>query len=325
MKNQFVASHHAAGNKKRFLGQETRAKIRHLPAILKATYKSWMEQDPFRQSAVIAYYAIFSLPALLVIVIAVASFIFEKDVVTGRLSSEISKLMGTSTAKQIEDMIANASIGNKSVIATILAVITILIGATGVFVQLQKSLNMIWEVKPVAGKKAFLKLLQTRLLSFGMILSIGFLLIISLVVTSVISILGDWLTLQLPQLAVFIMQAINFIISFGIITILFAVIYKYLPDAKIRWKDVWSGAIMTSVLFSIGKLALGLYFAKADPTSAYGAAGSIVLIMLWISYSGMIFFFGAEFTRQYTSWGGKEITPAESAEKDPLARVKINK
>ena len=301
----------------------SRFKIKELPAIFKSSFKAWNAQDPFRQSAVIAYYAVFSLPALLVVIIAVAGFIFGREAVTGQLSAQIGKMMGADTAKQIEEMIANAAIGNKSVWATILAVITILIGASGVFVQLQKSLNMIWEVKAATGKKAILKLLQTRLLSFGMILSIGFLLIISLVITSLISFFGDWMNAQLPDMAVIIMQVLNFLISFGIITLLFALMYKYLPDAKIKWNEVWVGAILTSILFSIGKQALGFYFGKADPSSAYGAAGSIVLIMLWISYSCMIFFFGAEFTRQYTTWGGKKIEPTEEAVKDPVARIKI--
>lgn len=287
---------------------------RELP-VLKSAFKSWNARDPFRQSAVIAYYAIFSLPALLVIIIAVAGFVVGKEAVTGQLSSQIGSMMGADTAKQIEDMISHASISDKSVLATILAVITLLIGATGVFAQLQKSLNIIWEVKPSEGKKAFFKLLQTRLLSFGMILSIGFLLIISLVITSVISLFGEWLKGLMPELAVIILQAINFILTFGIITLLFALIYKFLPDAKIRWRDVWLGGILTSLLFSLGKLALGLYFANAKPTSAYGAAGSVVLIMLWISYSCMIFFFGAEFTHQSMIVKGKEVMPVEGAVK----------
>lgn len=297
--------------------------LRYFPGLLKKTFKAWNERDPFRQSAIIAYYAIFSLPALLAIVVAVAGFIFGREAVTGQLSSQIGDIMGKSTAKQIEEMIANASIGSKSVWATIIAVITLLLGATGVFVQLQKTLNLIWEVKPAPKKKAFLRLLRTRLLSFGMILSIGFLLIISLVITSLIAMFGNWLQVQLPELAVFILQLVNFIISFGIISLLFALIYKYLPDAKIHWQEVWWGAILTAALFSLGKLALGIYFAKANPTSTYGAAGSVVLIMLWISYSCMIFFFGAEFTREYATREGKSITPSEEAVKDPLMNTRI--
>ncbi|MBK9731785.1 MAG: YihY/virulence factor BrkB family protein [Chitinophagaceae bacterium] len=298
----------------------------HIPStwdLLKKTFKAWNERDPFRESAIIAYYAIFSLPALLVIVVAVAGFIFGKEAVTGQLSRQIRDMMGADTAKQIEEMIANASIGNKSIWATIIAVITLLAGATGVFVQLQKTLNMIWEVKPAPKKKAFLQFVRTRLLSFGMILSIGFLLIISLVITAIISALGQWLQQQLPDLTIVILQALNFLISFAIISLLFALIYKYIPDAKIQWNEVVWGAILTAALFSIGKLALGLYFAKANPTSTYGAAGSVILIMLWISYSCMIFFFGAEFTRQSKLMDGKKIIPAEGAMKDPEGKIKL--
>ncbi|HUM47650.1 MAG TPA: YihY/virulence factor BrkB family protein, partial [Chitinophagales bacterium] len=145
----------------------------------------------------------------------------------------------------------------------------------------------------------------------------------SLVITSLIAMFGNWLQVQLPELAVFILQLVNFIISFGIISLLFALIYKYLPDAKIHWQEVWLGAILTAALFSLGKLALGIYFAKANPTSTYGAAGSVVLIMLWISYSCMIFFFGAEFTREYATREGKSITPSEEAVKDPLMNTRI--
>lgn len=147
--------------------------------------------------------------------------------------------------------------------------------------------------------------------------------IISLVVTSVIALFGTWLESALPGLAILILQIINFVISFGIISALFALMYKYLPDAKINWSEVWLGAVLTSVLFSVGKLALGLYFAKANPTSTYGAAGSVILIMLWISYSCMIFFFGAEFTRQSKLGDGKEIIPSENAVKDPEGKIKL--
>ncbi|MEO6167265.1 MAG: YihY/virulence factor BrkB family protein [Chitinophagales bacterium] len=314
--NSHSASGHEANEHKKFSSFPRISDLRYFPGLLKRTFKGWNERDPFYQSAIIAYYAIFSLPALLVIVVSVAGFIFGREAITGQLSSQIGEIMGKSTADQIEEMIANASIGSKSVWATIIAVVTLLLGATGVFVQLQKTLNIIWEVKPAPKKKAFLRLLRTRLLSFGMILSIGFLLVISLVITTFITIFGNWLQVQLPELAVFILQLVNFIISFGIISVLFALTYKYLPDAKIHWHEVWWGAILTAALFSLGKLALGLYFAKANPTSTYGAAGSIVLIMLWISYSCMIFFFGAEFTREYATRDGKKITPSEEAVKD---------
>jgi len=305
-------------------GASGRLRVRDLPLMLKQTFQKWNEHDPFRQGAVIAYYAIFSLPALLVIIIAVAGFVFGREAVTGQLSTQIGQLMGQDTAKQIQDMIASASISKRSIWATILALVTLLLGATGVFAQLQKSLNFIWEVK-AEPKKQWLGYLQSRLLSFGMVLSLGFLLIISLVITTLIALVGDWLKAHLPEIALILLQFLNFIFSFGVITVFFAVMFKFLPDAKIRWKDVWLGAIITSLLFSIGRFALGFYFGKVNPGSTYGAAGSVILIMLWVFYSCMIFFFGAEFTRQYAEYRGKTVQPSEHAVKDEEAHIKIKK
>lgn len=301
-----------------------RFSLRDIFPILKNTFKTWMAHDPFRQSAVIAYYAIFSLPGLLVIVVAAAGFVFGREAITGQLSAQIGKMMGHDTAVQIQDLVANAAISNSSVIATIIAVVIMFTGATGVFVQLQKSLNLIWEVKPVP-KKMFASFVQTRLVSFGLILSIGFLLSISLVMTSMITMMGAWLQNQMPGIAVVLLQVLNFFLSFALFVILFALMFKYLPDAKIKWGDVWLGGIVTTLLFSLGQFALGLYFGKAHPTSTYGAAGSIVLIMLWVFYSCMIFFFGAEFTRQNVDWWGKKVVPVEHAVADEDAERKIKK
>lgn len=283
--------------------------------IMKRTYTEWNAADPFRQSATIAYYSIFSLPALLVIVISLAGYAFGREAVTGQLSDQISRMMGQDTAKQIESMVAAASVNKKSFIATIIALVILFLGATGVFVQLQKTLNIIWNVKADPNKKGkFLSLIKTRVMSFGLILSIGFLLLISLVITSFLALFANWMQTKIPGLAVVALQVVNFIVSFGLITVLFALMFKFLPDVKIKWKDVWMGAIVTSLLFSVGKLALGMYFGKAEPASAYGVAGSIVLIMLWISYSCMIMLFGAEFTQQYSLMHGHDVVPSDHAE-----------
>lgn len=301
--------------------------IRSFLGLLKKTLKAWNADDPFRQSAVIAYYAIFSLPALLVIIIAFAGAVFGTEAVTGQLSTQISGMMGEKTAEQVEEMVANASIGNKSLWATIIAIVTLILGATGVFIQLQKTLNIIWDVEPVKktkrsfGSKIWLYL-RTRLLSFGIILSIGFLLLVSLVISSLLSLFSNWMEARFPDITVVLIQIANFIISLGLITVLFALMFKFLPDAEIRWREVWTGAFITALLFSIGKFALGFYFGKSDPGSAYGAAGSVVLIMLWISYSCMILFFGSEFTRQYATRNGDEIQPKSIAQKNERIEVK---
>ncbi len=292
-------------------------KVRDTWYLLKTAFKSWNEKDPFRESAIIAYYAIFSLPALLVIVIATASLFFGREVVTGTIHEQIAATMGSDTADQVKEMILNASKTKESVLASIIGLITLLVGATGVFAQLQKSLNIIWEVKADPKKQGLLQTLKTRLFSFGLIVSIGFLLLISLVVTSVLSILSDWMRAHLPDFMMYIFLVINFIVSFGVVVVLFALMFKVLPDAKIKWKHVWVGALFTGLLFELGKFALGLYFGKSEPGSVYGAAGSIVLILLWVSYSSMILFFGAEFTKAHANHVSGEIPPTEIAKKEP--------
>jgi membrane protein len=281
--------------------------------ITKKTGIAWNNADPFRQSAVVAYYAIFSIPALLVIVIALAGLAFGREAVQGEISAQISSAMGEKTAEQVEDIILKSSEQKTSIIATIISVITLILGSTGVFSQLQTSLNQIWEVK-VTAKKKWLKTIKDRLFSFGLVLSIAFLLLVSLLLTAGLEAFSDWIKNHLPDFMLFVFKVLNFIISFGVMSVLFALMFKILPDAKVRMKDVWIGAMATTLLFILGKFLLGIYFAKASPGSAYGAAGSIVLIMLWVSYSCMILFFGAEFTKQYTLHYGGEITPKRDAE-----------
>ncbi len=284
-----------------------------LGAITKKAAIAWKNADPFRQSAVVAYYAIFSIPALLVIIIASAGLIFGKEAIQGELSTQITGAIGADTAKQVEDMVAKASEHKNSIIATIISVVTLILGSTGVFQELQTSLNQIWNVK-VTAKKKWLKSIKDRIFSFGLVLSIGFLMLVSLTLTAGLQVFSEWIKTHLPDFMLYVFQLLNFVISFGIISVLFALIFKILPDAKVRWGDVWIGAMATTLLFIVGKFALGIYFAKATPGSVYGAAGSIVLIMLWVSYSGMILFFGAEFTKQYALHFGREIEPKNDAE-----------
>jgi membrane protein len=289
---------------------------KNLWQITKKSFIAWNAADPFRQSAIIAYYAIFSIPSLLVIIIALAGIAFGKEAVQGEISNQISSAMGADTAKQIEEIIAKAGEQKKSIWATIIGIISLIFGAMGVFLQLQTSLNQIWEVKvkpELKGKEKWMKLIKDRLFSFGLIVSIGFLLLISLVVTTLLAAFSTWIKAHLPDLMLFLFQFINFLISFVIITVLFALMYKILPDARIKWKDVCVGAMVTTLLFILGKFGLGVYFGKAEPGSTYGAAGSIILVMLWVSYSCMIVFFGAEFTKQFATHFGKGIEPSKDA------------
>lgn len=281
-------------------------------AITKKAAVAWSKADPFRQSAVIAYYAVFSIPALLVIVIAVAGFVFGQEAVLGEISSQLSSVIGRETSLKIEEVIEKAGEHEETIIATIISVLTLIIGCTGVFKELQVSLNQIWEVKVVA-KKKWLKAVKDRLFSFGLILSMGFLFLLSLLLTAMLTAFSGWIKNHLPDFVLSIFRIIDFTISLGVVTVLFALMFKILPDAKIKWKDVWVGAVVTALLFTIGKFGLGIYFGKFQPGSAYGAAGSVVLIMLWASYSCMIVFYGAEFTKQFTYYFEGTIEPKKDA------------
>ena len=274
-------------------------KIKSWSTLFKATYKKWAKDDPFRQSAVIAYYAIFSIPALLIIVINIAGGVFGKDAISGRLSSILIQLLGRDAAMQVQDTIIKASIDGHSLPATIIGIFTATIGALGVFTELQNSLNYIWEVKPKANIK-LIETLKSKFFSFGLLLSIGFLLLISLVLTTIITAMSTWLSAYISVAATLLLGVFDLFISYFMISFLFALMFRVLPSAKIKWKYAWTGGKLTSALFILGKFLLGFYFGKFHPASAYGTAGSIVLILLWVSYSCMIVYFGAEFTKQYS-------------------------
>jgi membrane protein len=288
-------------------------RLKKIFTVLKTASKEWWDSDPFKESAVIAYYAIFSLPGLLVVIVSLAGYFFGREAVNDQIAGQISSTMGAETAQQIQDIIARASELKNSVWATIIGFITILIGATGVFVQFQKSLNNIWEVKADKSKSGILKMLISRLFSFGLIIALSFVLIVSLVISSVLSAFGTWVINHFSESFLIVIQVINFIISLSILAVLFAFMFKFLPNAKIKWRHVWLGSFLTASLFELGKFALGLYFGKADPSSGYGAAGSIILVMLWVSYSSMLVFYGAEFTHAYTEMKDGKIPPDKNA------------
>ena len=281
-----------------YLSPTFKRKATNVWKLLATTGTKWWAMDPFRQSAVIAYYTIFSLPALLVIIIAIAGVALGADVANGKILDQVKATMGAETADQIKQMLVEATRSKLTVWATILGVVTMLLGAIGVFVELQKTLNIIWEVEATV-RKGVWGLLRSRIFSFGLILAIAFLLIISLVVSTVLAAAGGLLKAEESKILVMLFQVFDIFISLGVISFLFALMFKFLPDAKITWRQVWLGALLTGVLFSLGKVALAFYFGKAEPGSGYGAAGSIVLILLWTSYSSMILFLGAEFTHTY--------------------------
>lgn len=286
--------------------------VTHLPQLLKQTYKEWDKDDPWRLSAIVAYYAVLSLPGLVVVIINSVGAIWGTDIVQGRLTDEIAAAIGPSAAESIKEIVASTQGGDKSLISTIIGVATLIFGATGVFYHLQLSLNMVWELKQdeSAGIK---KLIIDRLTGFGFVLVVGFLLLVSFALSTLLSLLSGYLDNIFSEFSVYIARIASEVISLGVITVLFALLFKFLPDAKIQWRSVWVGGLLTAVLFSIGKFLLGLYFGSADPGSTYGAAGSMVLILLWVSYSCLILFFGAEFTWVYANTYGHSIEPTDKA------------
>ena len=280
--------------------------------LFRDTFVQWLNRDPFRNTAVIAFYTIFSLPGLLVIIINLAGYFYGEEAITRRISSEIGGVIGGNTANDIEGIIANASVNKDSRFASLMGIATLIFGATGVFYQLQQTLNLIWEVE-AQPKRKLLKMIMDRLFSFGLILVVGFLLLVSLILSAFLSLLSDWVSFYFSDTFNIFFRILDFSVSLGVITFLFAAIFKFLPDAKVPWNDVWIGAFVTALLFVVAKFGLGLYFGHSNPASAYGAAGTIILIMLWVSYAGSIILFGAEFTRIHADRRGARIKPLEFA------------
>ncbi|MFS4418237.1 YihY/virulence factor BrkB family protein [Maribacter sp. 2307ULW6-5] len=301
--------------------QQQTFSLKKLPGLLKDTYTSWMAHEPFRASAVVAYYAVLSLPALLVIIINLVGAVWGQDIVQGKLTQEISTALGQDAAASIQGMIAETQGSGKNTLSTIIGLGVLLFAATGVFYHLKISLNTVWRIAPDP-KAPIKKIVVDRVLSFAFILAIGFLLLISFMVTAAISILSDFIRDALPNILLYLAYGLDFLLSIGIISVLFGLMFKYLPDAKIKWRSVRIGAVLTAVLFVVGKSALGFYFGQAEPGSTYGAAGTIVLVLLWVSYSCLILFFGAEFTYSYAETFGHGVEPNKKAVVNEQAKIK---
>jgi membrane protein len=281
--------------------------------LLKEAFLEWQEDRASLLAAALAYYTVFSITPLLVIAIAIAGAVFGQDAARGEILQQINSLVGKQGAQAIETALANANQPQLGSIASIISVIVLLIGASGVFAQLQEALNTVWNVKAKPEKQGFWEFIRKRLLSFGMVLAIGFLLLVSLILSAMLSGISKLDINLLPGFTP-LWQLLNFLISFGFISLLFALIYKYLPDVKIRWKDVWVGAIITALLFTIGKSLIGLYLGQGSLGSTYGAAGSLIVFLAWVFYSAQILLFGAEFTQVYARKYGRKIVPNSHAE-----------
>ena len=289
--------------------------ISNLLNILKRTYQDWKEDHASRLAAALAYYTIFSVAPLLVIVIAVAGLIWRKTDVEAQVMAQVQSLVGADGAKFVADLIISASNPAEGIVATILGIVTLLFGALGVFNELHNTLNIIWEVEEEKAEgfwQVVKKAIFDRFLSFTMVLGIGFLLLVSLVVSTALSATQELLGNVFP-IPEFFLQLLNLIISIGVITILFAMIYKYLPDAEIAWRHVWLGAFVTAILFSLGKMVIGIYLGNSAVASSFGAAGSLVLLLVWVYYSAQILFFGAEFTQVYANTYDPKTLPEKAA------------
>jgi membrane protein len=286
--------------------------MKHALDLLKQAAWDWFDDQATTLGAAVAYYTVFSI-APLFITISIAGFVFGREAAQGQIFEQLRALIGETSAAAVQDVVESAtSKPATGVVATILGFVALIIGASGVFAQMQASLNAIWRVQPKPGRGVFWGLVRDRILSFGFILIVGFLLLISLILSAIIAFIGEWFGGFVPGVEMLI-QILNAIISLAVITLLFAMIFKFLPDIEIAWRDVWIGALITAALFTVGKEILGLYLGKSGVASSYGAAGSLIVLLLWVYYSAQIVFFGAEFTKAYAKKFGSHVTSTENA------------
>lgn len=280
--------------------------------VLKNSFSGFSNDNVTKLSGSLAYYTVFSMGPLLVLIISLCGIFLGKDAAEGKIVDQLNRFVGSDTALQLQGIIKSASIGGKGHIAAIIGIITLLISATTVFGDMQDSINRIWGLKPKP-KKGWLKMLQNRFLSFSVIISLGFLLLVSLGISAIIEALTGSLKAAYPGITVIVIYIINLLLTLIITTLIFGVIFKVLPDAKIRWKDVLAGAITTAILFMLGKFGISFYISKAKVGSTYGTAGSLVILLLWVYYSAIILYYGAEFTKSYAIKYGADIHPSEYA------------
>jgi membrane protein len=282
--------------------------VKDVWSVLKKSFKGFSEDKVPKLSASLAYYTVFSLAPLLIMLIFIASIFLGREAIEGSIYGQMRGFVGSESAAQIQEIVKNASLSDKGTMAAIIGIVALIIGATTVFGEIQDSINTIWglRAKPKAG---LWKLVKDRLLSFGIIGSLAFLLLVSLAVTAIVEGLNDRLQNIFPDVTVVIFYIVNLLITLAVVSVLFAVIFKVLPDAKIKWKDVMAGSIATAILFMLGKFLIALYVSKSDIGGTYGAAGSFVILLVWIYYSSFILYFGAEFTKAWALKYGSEIHP----------------
>ncbi len=288
-----------------------RSKPKTLWEVVKETASKWSDDNATRLAAALAYYTVLSIAPLLVLAVSVAALVFGEDAARGQIASELASVVGPEAGEGIQTVLTHAKSPQAGTLSSVVGIVVLLAGASGVFGELQSSLNTIWDVapKPGLGVRGFLR---QRFLSFSMVLGVAFLLLVSLVLSAMLAALGKLFSHALPGGAA-LWEVFNFVFSLGVVTLLFALIFKVVPDVEVGWRDVWIGAMVTAVLFTIGKFGLGMYLGRASVASPYGAAGSLIALVIWVYYAAQILFLGAEFTQVYARYRGSRIVPSEHA------------
>jgi membrane protein len=285
--------------------------------VLRAAMRAWWDDDALRLGAALAYYTLFAIAPILLVATAIAGMVFGAEAVRGEIVGQLDQLIGREGARAVEGLLEGASQRRAGILATVVGSVTFVIAATGAFLELQGALNTIWRVKPKSGANLRVFLID-RLRSFGLVVAIGFLLMVSLAVTAALAALSGWFA-RLSSSVPLVWSGVNMLVSVVVATALFAMLYRFLPDVRLRWRDVTTGAFVTAVLFTIGQQLIGLYLGQSSVASTYGAAGSVMILLLWVYYSCQILLLGAEFTRVYAQRTGRRPQPESFAEKDPNA------
>lgn len=280
--------------------------------VIKASFTGFSDHKVTKLSGSLAYYTVFSMAPLLIVIISLCGIFLGKEAAEGQVYAQLQGFLGADTALQLQQLIKNAAIGDKGTVAFIIGLATLLVGATTVFADIQDSINYIWGLKPKP-KRGWLKMLQNRFLSFSVIISLGFLLLVSLAITAILDGFNNSLQARFTEVSVILFYILNLIVTLVVISLIFGVIFKVLPDAIIKWRDVFAGSVVTAILFMIGKFGISIYIGKSNVGSTYGAAGSLVILLLWTYYSSIILYYGAEFTKAYAIAFGSEIHPTQYA------------
>lgn len=286
--------------------------IKGIWGVLKASFTGFGDHKVTKLSGSLAYYTVFSMAPLLVVIISLCGIFLGREIAEGKVYDQLVDFLGRESATSLQQLIKNAYLDGKGTVALIIGIVTLLIGSTTIFGDIQDSINTIWGLKPKP-KHGWVKMLQNRFLSFSVIISLGFVLLVSLAISSVLDGFSDRLQARFADVSYYVFYVINLLVTLCVITLIFGVIFKVLPDAIIKWKDVLAGAVVTAVLFMLGKFAISIYIGKSDVGGTYGATGSLVVVLLWTYYSSLILYFGAEFTKAYAIAYGSEIYPAHYA------------